>query len=151
MALREPPPDRPDIEVVEKTNEELRPARLEAELQEQHNSPEDARQLTQSREVTESATHMRNLVGLIDGEIAGWGELYSDGRTAQIEDIGTFERFRNRGVARAVVLRAIDIARSEGHDFFFLVADAADWPKELYAKLGFEPIGETYEFMLRSK
>ena len=81
-------------------------------------------------------------MGLIDGEIAGWAELYSDGRTAQIEDVGTFERFRNRGVARAVVLRGIDIARAEGHDFFFLIADYDDWPKELYTKLGFEPIGE---------
>ena len=151
MALREPPAEGPDLEVVELTNDELRTARLEAEMQDHHNSAEDARMLTDSREVTAQATHLRNIVGRIDGEIAGWGELYSDGRTAQIEDIGTFERLRNRGVARAVILRAIQIARSEGHDFVFLVADADDWPKNLYRRLGFEGIGETYEFMLRSK
>ena len=150
MALREPPAERPPIEVVEMTNEQLRPARIEAELADNH-SADEARMLTDSRQVTAAATHYRNLVGLIDGRIAGWGELYSDGRTAQIEDIGTLERFRNRGVARAVVLRAAEIARSEGHDFMFLIADHDDWPKELYTKLGFEPIGETYEFMLKSK
>jgi hypothetical protein len=48
-----------------------------------------------------------------------------------------------------MILRAIEIALSEGHDFIFMIADADDWPKELYKKLGFEPIGETYEFLLR--
>jgi ribosomal protein S18 acetylase RimI-like enzyme len=151
MALREAPQERSEVEVVERTNDELRDARIEAEMAEENNSAEDARMLTDSKVVTTSATNHRNLVGLIDGEIAGWAELYSDGKTAQIEDVGTFERFRNRGVARAVVLRGIDIALSEGHDFFFLVADNDDWPKELYVKLGFEPIGEIYEFMMKSK
>jgi ribosomal protein S18 acetylase RimI-like enzyme len=150
MALRQPPTERPPLEVVEMSNDELRATRIEAELAEDHPGDE-ARMLTDSRRVTAAATRHRNLVGLIDGEVAGWGELYSDGRTAQMEDIGTLERFRNRGVARAVVLRGADIARSEGHDFFFLIADYDDWPKELYSKLGFEPIGESYEFMMKSK
>ena len=29
----------------------------------------------------------------------------------------------------------------------FIVADEADWPKELYARLGFDIIGRTWEFM----
>ena len=28
----------------------------------------------------------------------------------------------------------------------FLIADDADWPKELYAKLGFDPIGRFWQF-----
>jgi predicted N-acetyltransferase YhbS len=36
---------------------------------------------------------------------------------------------------------AIAAAREAGADFVFLVADADDWPKEWYARLGFEPIG----------
>ncbi|MGH2754947.1 MAG: GNAT family N-acetyltransferase [Actinomycetota bacterium] len=149
MALREPPSERPDVPVTLLSNDEIRPFRLAAEMTEHRNSPEDARRLTESMVVTAHATNMRNIVGSIDGEVAGWGEFYSDGRTAQIENIGTFERFRNRGVARAVVLKAIELATAEGHDFFFLIADANDWPKELYKKLGFEEIGHTYEFMLR--
>lgn len=75
-------------------------------------------------------------------------ELYLDGGTAQIEDVATAERFRRRGLATAVVLSAMEAARSAGADFVFLIADAQDWPKEMYAKLGFREIGITYEFLV---
>ena len=45
---------------------------------------------------------------------------------------------RGRGLASAVVLRAVEEAVASGHDFVFLIADDEDWPKELYARLGFE-------------
>jgi hypothetical protein len=35
---------------------------------------------------------------------------------------------------------------ADGNRTTFLVADDEDWPKELYARLGFEPIGRRYEF-----
>ena len=75
-------------------------------------------------------------------------ELYLDGGTAQIEDVATAERFRKKGLATAVVLTAIEAARAAGAELVFLIADAEDWPKEMYAKLGFEEIGHTYEFMI---
>jgi predicted N-acetyltransferase YhbS len=62
--------------------------------------------------------------------------------------VATADRFRKRGLATAVVLTAIDAAHAAGADFVFLIADAEDWPKEMYAKLGFEAIGITYEFQL---
>jgi hypothetical protein len=31
----------------------------------------------------------------------------------------------------------------------FLVADDDDWPKEMYAKLGFEEAGRTFQFLLK--
>jgi GNAT superfamily N-acetyltransferase len=83
----------------------------------------------------------------IDGELAGKCELYVDGADAQIENVDTLEEFRGRGVARAVVLRAADVAREAGASYVFIVADDADWPKELYARLGFEAIGRTWEFL----
>jgi hypothetical protein len=43
------------------------------------------------------------------------------------------------------VLHAIARARSQGDDLIFLLADAEDWPRELYAKLGFGVIGEIHE------
>ena len=75
-------------------------------------------------------------------------ELYLEGGTAQIEDVATAERFRKRGLATAVVITAVEAARAAGADFIFLIADAEDWPKQMYAKLGFEEIGITYEFMI---
>ncbi|MGH2695267.1 MAG: GNAT family N-acetyltransferase [Actinomycetota bacterium] len=74
--------------------------------------------------------------------------LYSDGRTAQIEEVGTLERHRNRGLARAVVSAAALAALEEACDLVFLVADDYDWPKNLYRKMGFEALGRTYQFLL---
>jgi hypothetical protein len=39
---------------------------------------------------------------------------------------------------------AIDLA--EGANLTFIVADEHDWPKDLYAKLGFRPIGRIRAF-----
>jgi GNAT superfamily N-acetyltransferase len=82
------------------------------------------------------------------GEIGSVCELYSDGRTGQIEGVMTLEEHRNKGLARAVVLAALQAARKAGSDFIFLTAEADDWPKDLYARLGFEPVGRFWEFNL---
>lgn len=82
-----------------------------------------------------------------NGEVASAADLYSDGRTAQVEDVATSAEFRGRGYATAVVLRAVEEALATGHDFVFLVADAEDWPKELYVRLGFAPLGHTWTFL----
>jgi hypothetical protein len=37
------------------------------------------------------------------------------------------------------------VARDEGHDLVFLVADVEDWPRHLYARLGFDEIGRFWE------
>jgi predicted GNAT family acetyltransferase len=74
-------------------------------------------------------------------------ELYSDGRTAQVEDVATSPDSRGRGLASAVVLRAVEEAVASGHDFVFLIANDGSWPKELYARLGFETIGHTWSFL----
>ncbi len=98
------------------------------------------------RRVSE-ATDKRCFAAYVDDDIASLCELYSDGVTAQIEDVATLEEHRNKGLARAVVLRALHEAQSWGHETVFLVADADDWPKDLYAKLGFEEAGRTYHFL----
>ena len=45
------------------------------------------------------------------------------------------------------MLHALDSARAAGCDLVFLEADADDWPKELYARLGFRAIGQIYAFV----
>lgn len=90
----------------------------------------------------------RFFVGMVDGQRAGNCELYLDGRDAQVEDVGTLERFRGRGVARSVVLRAVAAARESGASKVFIVADEGDWPKYLYGRLGFDQIGRCGDFLL---
>jgi len=67
--------------------------------------------------------------------------LWVDG-VAQVEDVGTLPRARRRGLAQAVVLAAVAAARRDGAEEIVIAADADDWPHQLYAKLGFEPVGE---------
>jgi ribosomal protein S18 acetylase RimI-like enzyme len=74
-------------------------------------------------------------------------DLYSDGSTAQIESVYTLEPYRRRGFGRAVVTGALRAAIDAGHEFVFLIAEDNDWPKELYGRMGFEPLGRSYEFL----
>jgi hypothetical protein len=45
-------------------------------------------------------------------------------------------------------MKALEEARAMGHELIFLVADARDWPKEMYRRLGFDGIGEKYSYLL---
>ena len=72
--------------------------------------------------------------------------LYSDGAVAQIEDVATLRAHRGRGLARATVSAAVEAALAMGHELIFIVADDEDWPKDLYAKLGFNPMGIAHTF-----
>jgi ribosomal protein S18 acetylase RimI-like enzyme len=83
-----------------------------------------------------------------DGTLASICVLFSDGGTAQIEDVATLKQYRNRGLATDLLLVAIAAAKTAGNELIFLVADDEDWPKELYGKLGFEPIGRSYDFVM---
>jgi GNAT superfamily N-acetyltransferase len=94
-----------------------------------------------------SAVDTRFFAARVDGTVASYCELYSEGSTGQIENVFTFERFRKRGLARAIVSRALDESRAAAHDLTFLLADRDDWPKELYRKLGFDEIGRMWEFL----
>jgi predicted GNAT family acetyltransferase len=78
------------------------------------------------------------------GELAARADLYLHGGVAQIEDVWTAEEHRGRGHARAL-LSAL-LAEAAGAELIFLVADAADWPKDFYARLGFAEVGRTHSF-----
>ncbi|MDP9181781.1 MAG: GNAT family N-acetyltransferase, partial [Actinomycetota bacterium] len=47
------------------------------------------------------------------------------------------EQYRGRGFATLLVGEATDRAQRVGAELIFLVADAEDWPKHLYSKLGY--------------
>jgi hypothetical protein len=68
--------------------------------------------------------------------------LRGTGAIAQVEEVGTLTPARERGHAKAIVLAAIAAALAAGDTTVFLTADAADWPQLMYAKLGFETVGE---------
>jgi ribosomal protein S18 acetylase RimI-like enzyme len=135
--------------VVEVEREDLRPIR-EAILGEWLGDVPDEvmQQLGESDRRFAAAGNARHFAVTVDGRAVSSTDLLSDGRTAQIEDVGTLPDHRGSGHASAVVMKALEEARAMGHEFIFLVADARDWPKELYRRLGFDGIGEKYAYLL---
>ncbi|MGP3918117.1 GNAT family N-acetyltransferase [Nonomuraea sp. 10N515B] len=80
-----------------------------------------------------------------DGRIAARADLYAHGGVAQIEDVFTGEEHRGRGYARALITALL--AEAAGAELIFLVAGASGWPKEFYARLGFEELGRVHAFL----
>jgi ribosomal protein S18 acetylase RimI-like enzyme len=111
-----------------------------------YGKPHIVEQLLASRSAFGRAGRARYFVASADGVDACHTTLYSDGVTAQVEDVGTLKAFRRRGLARAACCAAIDAALAAGHEHVFIVADDEDWPKELYARLGFDAIGTPWCF-----
>ena len=109
---------------------------------------ETVRQLVKAQLLRSRAVHVRYFATRVEGRIASYCELFSDGRSGQIESVMAGEEFRGRGLGKAVVAGALAASQAV-HDFTFIVADAGDWPKELYGKLGFEAAGSTFSFVRR--
>jgi RimJ/RimL family protein N-acetyltransferase/N-acetylglutamate synthase-like GNAT family acetyltransferase len=99
--------------------------------------------LDEAKRLIMSAVPTRFFAALADAEIAAYCEVRSDGTVAQIEDVNTIPRFRRRGLGRAVVQHAVEKARATT-DIVYLEALAEDWPRQLYAKLGFDVVGERH-------
>jgi ribosomal protein S18 acetylase RimI-like enzyme len=75
------------------------------------------------------------------GRVVAWARLWVRGAEAQIEDVVVLESFRGRGYGRAIVTAATHAALEASPDLLFIVADADDWPKDLYERLGYETVG----------
>jgi ribosomal protein S18 acetylase RimI-like enzyme len=145
------PPDREgSLSVVDEvTHEELVAVWAEANRSEGHIDDENViDQLAEGKRVLASAIDVRFFGARADGEIGAYCELYSLGGTGQIENVLTLERHRNRGLAQALVLKALATSRAAGNDLTFLLANRDDWPKELYRKLGFDEVGVIHDFVI---
>jgi GNAT superfamily N-acetyltransferase len=150
MALRRPRDREPTPGLAHEVDAERHRAAEAATIREEpYGRDEDVvRQLIGMRTALGAAVPTaRFFVGTADGVDAAVTTLYSDGVTAQVEDVATLPDYRRRGLARAAVSAAIDAAVEMGHRFIFIIADDDDWPKELYGRLGFDPIGRAWCFI----
>ena len=75
-----------------------------------------------------------------DGVPVAGTQLRIDGATAAVEAVMTDPDRRGAGLATALVGDAIRRARAAGCDLVWLIAFAGDWPREWYARLGFEEV-----------
>jgi GNAT superfamily N-acetyltransferase len=153
MALREARDREPGAGLaVEASEQRHREAERRVAAQQRYSGePEVLQMLLDARAASHGAVdECRYVVGVADGEDAGTTIVYIAGDIAQIEDVGTLEAFRGRGIARAMVSLAVDLALESGPELIWIAADQDDWPKELYGKLGFRPVGRTFSFTRQS-
>jgi GNAT superfamily N-acetyltransferase len=148
MVQRRRPEKRADLSIVREVDESaLRPGRMRAILAQPWGTPELAQQLLDSKMLVAKRAQTRFFAVEVNDEIVAWSDLYVAQGVGQVEDVATEPEHRGKGYATAVVLHAVDEARLAGADLVFLVADDHDWPKKLYARLGFDPIGRIYKFI----
>jgi ribosomal protein S18 acetylase RimI-like enzyme len=149
MAQLREPERTADLSIVRELSEQaLRPSRRRLMESYPWGKPEVIEQLFQAKALIGQRVTIRFFGVPLGDEVVSYADLYADGADAQVEDVGTLPEHRGRGYATAVILRAIEQARASGADFVFLVADAEDWPKELYRRLGFDEVGHYTKFFV---
>ena len=147
MALHRPPERAAYPSLVREVGEaDLRSVRRRTLLGYPWSSPELAEQLLRWKILMSEQVDVHFFAVLVDGEAVAYADLYLGDGVAQIEDVFTVEEHRNHGYASAIVLRAIEEAQRESAELIFLAADADDWPRLLYERLGFDTIGGYAKF-----
>lgn len=90
---------------------------------------------------------VRLWLGLVDGEPRGyltsWG---GTDRIGQVEDLLVDQQYRHRGLATALIHRAVASARADGARAVVIAADAADTPKQIYRRMGWRPVAIKREY-----
>jgi ribosomal protein S18 acetylase RimI-like enzyme len=142
-------PDRPsEHEVREVTEPEVRPLWAEAIRHEPHGKDETlVQQILEHLRAMSEAMPTCLFAAEADGKLVAHTALYSGDGVGQVENVVTLPAYRGRGLARALVLHAVTESQAAGNDLTFLVADADDWPQQLYEKLGFETVGRYARFL----
>lgn len=125
----------------------IRPARELRRSHEPWATAELVRQIMDREQLMATQIATRYFAVFDEGQVVSSCELRTEGATAQVETVETLAAYRNRGLARAVVSAALDAARDR--DFVFLVADADDWPQQLYRRMGFDDVGFESRFLRR--
>lgn len=117
------------------------------EDEETRGQPEMIRQVVEAARRTWAARNARHFtVRDRDGSVLGITMLFSDGAIAQVEDVYVAPEARGQGLGRMLVTHAVRQALEGDHDLVFIPADDEDWPKELYAKVGFTPVARPWTF-----
>ncbi|SDJ45771.1 Ribosomal protein S18 acetylase RimI [Actinokineospora alba] len=80
------------------------------------------------------------------GEVVAHGELYVSDGLAQFENIITRPEHRGKGYAKGMVIEALHRARDAGCDLSFLTAEATNWPRAWYRRIGYRDAVEVHHF-----
>jgi GNAT superfamily N-acetyltransferase len=150
MVLRRDP-DRPaEVEVEEISIEEAQELRRGLLAEDQNvGDTETVEQLLELDRRVGAAVSDRWFAARHNGEFAGCCRLMQAPGIGQVEDVATLKPARNQGIARAVVLAAAGASVADGDEITFIGALVDDWPRQLYGRLGFDPVGDWRYFRLK--
>ena len=145
IMIRSWPPDRavdPPVLLREVSADELAPSEDEFLRAEPHAGDAGVRRqlIGQHRRWERAAPSARRLAIVEAARPTAWCRVYDDGAVAEVDTVSVLPGERGRGLGRALmdaVLREVPAER-----LLFLCADAEDWPRELYGRLGFDVVGE---------
>jgi RimJ/RimL family protein N-acetyltransferase/GNAT superfamily N-acetyltransferase len=124
----------------------IQDAHTEGTLAEPHGDSVLAEQLFLAKRRVAAAVPTRFFATYDGDRVTAYCELRNDGEVAQIEDVNTLADYRGRGLGRVVVQRALEEGRRAAR-VVFIEALADDWPRDLYAKLGFDVADERHLFL----
>ncbi|WP_143073679.1 GNAT family N-acetyltransferase [Actinokineospora terrae] len=84
-----------------------------------------------------------------EGDVIARGELYIADGVAQFENVIVRPEHREKGLGRQLVLEALHRSAAAGADVWFLIAQAEDWPRGWYERLGYRsgPVVHVYQRM----
>ena len=142
--IHERPPDRmPDLAAVREVgHDEVAVAEERFLRDEPGTAAAEARQ-----QVMRHNRHIGELLGercfaAYDGDaVCAYAKLRHRDDVAQVEDVAVLPEHRGAGLGRLVTSAALAAGLALEPELLFIVADEDDWPKELYARLGFAPAG----------
>ena len=84
-----------------------------------------------------------HFVAIVEGEVVGTLRVITLPEHTKIGRVAVRQRFRGRGVAKAMMLAAMDFAHAAGQDRLYLTAQTDKLG--LYEKLGFVAFGEVFD------
>ena len=103
--------------------------------------PDSVRQVIEHHRRIGELLGERCFAAFAGGGVCAFAKLRARDRVAQIEDVAVLQEHRGGGLGRLVTSAALAAAVALEPELLFIVADDADWPQELYGRLGFEPVG----------
>jgi ribosomal protein S18 acetylase RimI-like enzyme len=143
MTHRHAPDRLPDLSAVREVGHDgvLTAERRFTQAQPWCTDPEAGRQVIEHHRRIGELLGERCFAAYAGDEVCAYAKLRHVDGVAQIEDVVVLAEHRGAGLGRLVTSAALAAAMELEPELLFIVADDDDWPKELYGRLGFAPMG----------
>lgn len=103
------------------------------------------RQLLEREPLNDTVLRVHDLASFERNLPVAGAQIRIDGATAALDSVLTLREHCGAGHASAAVHAALGMAWEAGCDLVILETAADDWPREWYARLGFETVGRSWQ------